>query len=135
MRVSILLSFLIFFTLSATNNSAFAQTNEQARRIVANYDSNQLTTLANSVRRSQALELQKARRAGFRMTFEVKESPRGVEAAPIVGYFAKLQGITEEETPLYYRTLNAAAARSTRTHLIRNSTDIGIPLTGRNLTA
>lgn len=51
------------------------------------------------------------------------------------GGFAELQFISEEGTPIYYRTFNSNAAVSTRTNWLNTGGGLGLQLNGDNLVA
>ncbi len=87
--------------VSVPINKVYSQTELQAQRATSKYDELKLATLAVESRISTQNKIQAAMRAGFRMTFEVK----GGEDAAGPGYFAKLQSLTADGKPIYYRTL------------------------------
>jgi len=129
------LTILILVTCStwALPSTGEAQTASKARIIVAKYNVNALRTIARNFEVKKTALRQEAFNAGFKVTFE-----RGIAAADGAvgkpGIFAELQAVSSDGKPIYYRTFNAAAARSTRTNFLHPQGALGLDLTGENLT-
>lgn len=109
--------------------NCYAQTESQARKIVARYDVNALKTTANRLQVQRTALRQEAVDAGFKIKIE-----QGDASAPQGAVYAELQAVTSDGKPVYYKTLNAAAAQSTRTNFLHPGGGLGLGLTGENLT-
>jgi len=134
MKKTVLLTLAMVFSLNLIDK-ACSQTRPQAQRATLKYDKQKLATLAIESRKSTQTKLQAAMQAGFRMSFTVKSDNKGAGDIEGPGYFAKLHSITADGRPVYYRTLNAAAAISTRTNLLHGTSGLGLNLTGKDLVA
>ncbi|MFK7768570.1 MAG: S8 family serine peptidase [Mariniblastus sp.] len=128
--ISTTLSILV---LAIFGNFTHAQTKAQVQKITANYDVTKLNNLAKQIRKVSQDKYETAIKKGFRVTYEVKGIEKGEKKT--LGYFAKLREVSSDGNPIYYRTLNDAAARSTRTNLLHGSGGLELGLTGKGLTA
>ena len=126
-------SIVVFIGLVPVSES-LAQTEAQSQRATAAYNKAALATLAIQTRQSTNERFQTAVNAGFRVTFDVDAAATKNGGGP--GFFAKLRYLTGDGQPVYYRTFNAAAARSTRTDLLHKvDSGLGLGLSGKDLVA
>jgi subtilisin-like proprotein convertase family protein len=124
MKKKYFLIVLTFFGLMST----FAQTAEEAKKIVANYD-------LNKIKERQAF-YEKQQRA---------EKAKALEAAklnnwPIIikgknGSISELMKLSPEGLPIYYSTDNINAARSTRANHLNTGGSLGLTLDGQGMVA
>lgn len=115
---------LCIFSIS----SIFAQTPSEVREIIKDYD---LAALRQMEQSSTKLYLTK--RSAAEKRAQLLNIPLTLTLAD--GGFAELQDFTPSGDPVYYRTLNVAAARSTRTNHLHIGGSLGFNLEGQNMTA
>ena len=105
-----------------------AQTPEQTQKIISRYNLTALQELESTFYQSYHSQKQKALAAiasrGFSRTIVFED-----------GGIAELQFIDDDGTPIYYRTFNVAAARSTRANHLNSGGTLGLNLDGQNMTA
>ncbi len=118
--------FLLMFFLGSMQ--AFAQTPAQIQEITKDYNQSNLTQLEQ--RFSQINQQQK-------QLAQQQATQRGLATSLLLddGGFAELQRILPDGTPIYYRTFNVDAARSTRTDHLNAGGSLGLNLMGQNMTA
>jgi len=105
-----------------------AQTPEQTQKIISRYNLTALQELESTFYQSYHSQKQKAL---------ATIASRGLSSTIVFedGGFAELQFIDDEGTPIYYRTFNVAAARSTRANHLNSGGTLGLNLDGQNMTA
>jgi len=106
----------------------FAQTTAQIQEITKDYDQSRLSQLEQRLsqinQQQKQLAKQQATQRGLALTLTLDD-----------GGFAELQRILPDGTPIYYRTFNVDAARSTRTNHLNTGGSLGLNLMGQNMTA
>jgi serine protease AprX len=106
--------------------SLFAQTEEQQKAIAAGSNVEELRKLASEYDRAfhenYAKALQMAEEKGWRVTF-VDEN----------GSEHELQGVSEEELPIYKKTLNQGSAVTARVDKINSGGSLGLNLNGQGM--
>lgn len=114
--------------MTVCSTFAFGQTAQEKLEIVKDYNQQELRLLEQEFKaKSEASKrraLQLAAINGWPLTFVTTE-----------GSFAELQGVDENDNPLYYVTSNIGAALSTRTNHLNSGGSLGLNLNGDNLTA
>lgn len=119
-------SLFVFCALTASFQFS-AQTKREVGKIIAGYDTNKISKLQkeelSKSKIEKAFALDYARKKGIPVTKKLAD-----------GGFAELQRI-ENGTPIYYRTFNVDAARSTRTNHLNTNGSLGLNLNGENMTA
>ncbi|MDG1331051.1 MAG: S8 family serine peptidase [Crocinitomicaceae bacterium] len=115
-----------FFTVFS--GFLFGQTTAEKTEIIKDYNQQELSKLEQD----------------FKMEAEVSKE-RAVQLAAINGWpltfttskgsFAELQGVDENDNPLYYVTSNVDASESTRTNHLNSGGSLGLNLNGDNMTA
>lgn len=120
------LTFLLLI-ISFFSNTAFGQTPEEVRKIVANYDLKLLKEKEEFYRRKEQSEKKKALSAA------------AINNWPIViqkedGSLAELMKLSPDGYPMYYSTDNVNAARSTRTNHLHSGGSLGLNLEGQGMT-
>ncbi|MEP0264400.1 S8 family serine peptidase, partial [Dokdonia sp.] len=119
------LSLLVVFLGSM---SVYGQTPSQIQEITKDYDLANLTQLEQKFsqinQQQKQLAKQQATQRGLATTLLLED-----------GGFAELQRILPDGTPIYYRTFNTDAARSTRTDHLNAGGSLGLNLMGQNMTA
>ena len=123
---SIFQGLLMMYALSI-GGSIFAQTPGERARITSNYDKQKMTKLSADIfareKKEKANALEFAKKNNVPVTLRLKD-----------GGFAELQKIVNGK-PVYYRTFNVAAAKSTRTNHLHTGGSLGLNLNGQNMTA
>lgn len=105
-----------------------AQTAAERQNIRANSNISALTTLEAdlsekyNIQKQNALQIAQSQNIPVRLTLED-------------GGIAELQRFAEDGSPIYYRTFNVDAARSTRTNHLNIGGSLGLDLDGQNMTA
>ncbi|GEQ84799.1 hypothetical protein ULMS_03070 [Patiriisocius marinistellae] len=95
---------------------------------MANSNVQELTSLSDSYTQIRAAEKQQAISIAQQRNLPIKLTLED-------GGVAELQRIAEDGSPIYYRTYNVAAARSTRTNHLNIGGSLGLNLDGQNMTA
>lgn len=118
-----LLAFGMFFA-----QTTFGQTNAEKQKIVSQYNLQTLGTLENKFSTEQQQEKQRAIELAKQNGWEIRTTlPDGT--------LIELQKVTADGQPVYYRTFNVDAARSTRTNHLNSGGSLGLNLMGQNMTA
>ncbi|PTX64211.1 putative secreted protein (Por secretion system target) [Kordia periserrulae] len=118
-----LLAFGMFFA-----QTSFGQTDAEKQKIVSQYDLQTLGTLENKFSTEQQQEKQRAIELARQNGWEIRTTlPDGT--------LIELQKVTADGQPVYYRTFNVDAARSTRTDHLNSGGSLGLNLMGQNMTA
>lgn len=115
---------LVLLVLSIT---AFSQTKDQKQKIIQNYNLNKLQNLADQfsnefdINHAKAIEWAKINNKPIKYTKN--------------GVFYELQKLTSDGNPIYYKTHNSDAARSTRANTLHNGGILGLNIEGQGMTA
>ncbi len=123
MKNSYLLS-LLFILFGIT---AYSQTPDDVKKIVANYDLNKLKEKEILYRKKAQIEKQKAEAAA-----RINNWPIVIEGEN--GTRSELMKLTPDGYPMYYTTDNIAAARSTRTNFLHSGGGMNLNLEGQGMT-
>lgn len=107
--------------------AVMAQTPDEAKKIVANYDLGKLKERENFYRKKAKAEKEKAIAVA-----RINNWPLVVEGED--GSFSELMKLTPDGYPMYYTTQNVNAARSTRTNFLHNGGGMGLNLEGQGMT-
>ncbi|MDI9308797.1 MAG: S8 family serine peptidase [Limnohabitans sp.] len=117
---------IVFFAMS-TGIGALAQTENERAKITSGYDKQKMSELlTQSLKKEQEQKkfaLEFARTKNFPITLKLSD-----------GGLAEIQKIVNGK-PIYYRTFNVAAAKSTRTNHINSGGSLGLSLDGQNMIA
>lgn len=108
--------------------SVFAQTEEQQKAIIADSNVEKLRELSleygKTFQENYTKALQLAEEKGWRLTFVDQH-----------GSEHELQGVSEEELPIYKKTLNQGSAVTARVDKINSGGSMGLDLNGQNMRA
>jgi chitodextrinase len=117
---TVLFLFLLF------NVSLFAQTPAEQEKITSRYDNAKLESLQGRLSNKKQLQKEEAIIRAQQRNLPIKVTLED-------GSFAELQYIAEDGSPIYYRTFNVAAAKSTRANFLNNGGGLGLNLDGQNM--
>lgn len=106
----------------------FGQTTEEKMEIIKDYDQQELSKLEQELKKKSDDAKERAHQFAT-----VNGWPLTLTTAK--GSFAELQGVDENNNPIYYITSNVDAAESTRTNHLNSGGSLGLNLNGDNLTA
>ena len=117
----------LIFSLFLMSSVIFSQTKEQIKEIKKANNTEQLKNIEESskLRLTEAKEkaLQMAQIKGWPITFTEN------------GSFHELMKVSEDNQPIYYKTLNQNAAISTRVNHLNTGGSLGLDLEGQGMTA
>tara|TARA_R110000850_G_scaffold271031_2_gene404882 strand:+ start:280215 stop:283850 length:3636 start_codon:yes stop_codon:yes gene_type:complete len=128
MKQFVPLSKIVFSVLLLSYSFVFSQTKEQQDLITSRYDFQKLNQLENQFSSKVSQEKQAAIQYAQQRGIETKITLED-------GGLAELQRIDPDGSLIYYRTLNVAAARSTRTNHLNSGGSLGLNLMGQNMRA
>ncbi|MFC7356087.1 fibronectin type III domain-containing protein [Jejudonia soesokkakensis] len=111
----------LFFSISL-----LAQTKAEQEKITSRYDTSKLETLQGNLTSKKQVQKQEAINQAQQRNLPVKVTLED-------GSIAELQYIAEDGSPIYYRTFNVAAAKSTRANFLNNGGGLGLNLDGQNM--
>ena len=118
--------FTVLFLLLSV--SILAQNKQEKEQIIKKYKLKELNNLKEKYSETYYKEKNKAlllaSKKGWKTSYTDDNS----------SYF-ELVRVTEEGKPLYYRTFNVAAAKSTRTNFLHNNGGLGLNIEGQGMTA
>lgn len=122
------LSKIVFSVLLLSYSFVFSQTKEQQELITSRYDFQKLSQLENQfsskVSQEKQATIQYAQQRGIQTKITLED-----------GGLAELQRIDPDGSLIYYRTLNVAAALSTRANHLNAGGSLGLNLMGQNMRA
>lgn len=106
----------------------FGQTSQEKTAIIRDYNQQELKQLERELFQKEEASRQRALQLA---------SQRGwpLSYVQMNGSYAELQGVDENDNPIYYITSNVNAAKSTRTNFLNSGGGLGLNLNGDNLTA
>ena len=114
--------------LSLLSFSIFAQTQDDIKKITANYDLAKLKEKENFFKSKSQADKQKAIAIALQNNWPIRiEKPDGT--------ISELMRISREGFPIYYTTDNVNAARTTRTNHLNSGGSLGLNLNGQGMTA
>ncbi len=104
----------------------FGQTSSERKEITKVYNKEAMNTLAKELQTKEtsakSAAVSYAKSKNIPVTINLKD-----------GGFAELQKIDKDGTPIYYRTYNVAAAKSTRTNFLNSGGNLGLELDGQGM--
>ncbi|WP_179353434.1 S8 family serine peptidase [Winogradskyella vidalii] len=107
--------------------SVYAQTNPQKEQITSRYNQQVIQDLSENFKKKAKAEkdfaTQMALVNGWPLIIKTEDA------------YMELQKISSEGKPIYYRTFNVAAAKSTRANHLNSGGSLGLSLDGLNMTA
>ncbi len=118
---------IIFLVLVFVFSISYSQTKQQKQQITSNYNIEKLSELSKQFSERYHKEKKEALRLAIINNWEVKFKKEGV--------LYELQRVSSEGKPLYYRTTNLNAAKSTRANHLHNGGTLGLNVEGQNMTA
>ena len=127
MKRTNLLSFNLLLTCLFSTGFVMAQTNDDVKKITSSTNSNELISLEMKTKLKEQQDLEYAKKFA-------KENNIPLVINYNDGGFGQLQRI-EDGKPIYYRTFNVAAARSTRANFLNTGGGLGLALDGQNMIA
>jgi subtilisin-like proprotein convertase family protein len=116
---------ILFLLLSI---SVLSQNKEEKKQIIKNYKLSELRVLKEKYTETYYSEKKKAFAVASQKGWKVNY----IDAK---GSYYELMRVSEEGKPLYYKTLNVAAAESTRTNFLHNNGGLGLNIEGQGMTA
>ncbi|MAZ72048.1 MAG: peptidase S8, partial [Flavobacteriaceae bacterium] len=114
--------------LCTSGGMLFAQTPLEKQAIQATYDLSYLNEMAATYETTYTQQKNATIQRALIDNIPVKLTLED-------GGFAELQRFAEDGSPIYYRTFNVAAARSTRTNHLNIGGSLGLSLDGQNMVA
>ncbi|MDG5491174.1 immunoglobulin-like domain-containing protein [Psychroserpens sp. SPM9] len=117
--------YLMVFMLSVL--TAYSQTSPQKEQIISRYDQQAIQDLSKRLEQEAKAEKVRANllaiQNGWPLIIKNED------------YYMELQKVTSDGKPIYYRTFNVSAARSTRANHLNSGGSLGLNLDGQNMTA
>ncbi|WP_204344411.1 immunoglobulin-like domain-containing protein [Psychroserpens algicola] len=117
--------YLIVFMLSVL--TAYSQTSPQKEQITSRYDQQAIQDLSKRLEQEAKAEKDRATQIAIQNGWPLIIKNEDT--------YMELQKISPEGTPIYYRTFNVSAARSTRANHLNSGGSLGLNLEGQNMTA
>jgi hypothetical protein len=117
---------LLLLTLFAFS-LIFSQTKEEIKEIIKDYDLAKLHQLADNFLAKSTADKAEALRLA-----KIYNWPITIEED---GVFAELIRVSKEGRPIYYKTTNVNAAKSTRANTLHNGGSLGLNIEGQGMTA
>lgn len=127
MKKTNLLLFNLLLTCLFSSGFVIAQTKEDVKRITLNSNSKELISLETKAKLKEQQDLEFAKKFA-------KDNNIPLVINYKDGGFGQLQRI-DEGKPIYFRTFNVAAARSTRANFLNSGGGLGLSLDGQNMIA
>lgn len=119
---------LLLLFLSLLSFSIFAQTQDDIKKITANYDLAKLKEKENFFKSKSQADKQKAIAIALQKNWPIRiEKPDGT--------ISELMRISPQGFPIYFTTDNVNAAKSTRTNHLNSGGSLGLNLNGQGMTA
>jgi trimeric autotransporter adhesin len=128
MRKKLQLAATVLLLVFASAMNAFGQTKQQQEQITSRYDQQSLSELQSHFQGKATLEKQAA-------VLYAQQKGISVKLTLADGGYAELQRIDPDGSLIYFRTMNVAAARSTRTNHVNIGGSTGYNLDGQNMIA
>ncbi|RDK88577.1 S8 family serine peptidase [Marinirhabdus gelatinilytica] len=120
--------YYLALALCTSGGLLFAQTPQEQQTIASSYNLGQLNSLATDFANTYQQQKDAAVQRALIDNIPVRVTLPN-------GGFAELQYFAADGSPIYYRTLNTDAARSTRTDHLNIGGSLGLSLDGQNMTA
>lgn len=111
-----------------TAGVAFSQTEAQKQEIISRYNQEELDALQKRL---------VAKNQDQKQEINNLVTQRGLQKRVVLadGGIAELQYIADDGSPIYYRTFNVNAAKSTRADYLNSGGGLGLSIDGQNMTA
>ena len=111
-----------------TAGVAFSQTEAQKQEIISRYNQEELDALQKRLVAKNQHQKQETNNLA---------TQRGLQKRVVLadGGVAELQYIADDGSPIYYRTFNVYAAKSTRADYLNSGGGLGLSIDGQNMTA
>jgi len=109
-------------------SSALSQTKQQQDKITSRYDLSDLNNLESKFKKERFQKKQEALQVAQKRSLPTRVTLDD-------GGIAELQYIADDGSPIYYRTFNVAAARSTRANFLNSGGGLGLNIDGQNMIA
>ncbi|WP_304156074.1 GEVED domain-containing protein [Mesonia mobilis] len=111
-----------------TAGVAFSQTETQKQEIISRYNQEELDALQKRLVAKNQHQKQETNNLA---------TQRGLQKRVVLadGGVAELQYIADDGSPIYYRTFNVKAAKSTRADYLNSGGGLGLSIDGQNMTA
>ena len=111
-----------------TAGVAFSQTEAQKQEIISRYNQEELDALQKRLVAKNQHQKQETNNLA---------TQRGLQKRVVLadGGVAELQYIADDGSPIYYRTFNVNAAKSTRADYLNSGGGLGLSIDGQNMTA
>ncbi|WP_304152131.1 GEVED domain-containing protein [Mesonia mobilis] len=111
-----------------TAGVAFSQTETQKQEIISRYNQEELDALQKRLVAKNQHQKQETNNLA---------TQRGLQKRVVLadGGVAELQYIADDGSPIYYRTFNVNAAKSTRADYLNSGGGLGLSIDGQNMTA
>ena len=111
-----------------TAGVAFSQTETQKQEIISRYNQEELDALQKRLVAKNQHQKQETNNLA---------TQRGLQKRVVLadGGVAELQYIADDGSPIYYRTFNVYAAKSTRADYLNSGGGLGLSIDGQNMTA
>jgi len=121
----------LLITLTSLWGVAHAQTEEQRKKIISNYDANKIEQIKKEFKQLQ--EQRNASRKTSTFPKFIKSTETGAKNTAENYFFAELQYIDNNGTPIYYQTYNSEAGKSTRTNYLQSGGELNLNLKGKDM--
>jgi subtilisin-like proprotein convertase family protein len=119
--------FLFLVIIALISFSSFGQTQEEIKKITANYDLVKLKEKETYYKKKSQADKQKAIATALQKNWPlIIEKPDGT--------ISELMRISPQGFPIYYTTDNVNAARTTRTNHLNSGGSLGLTLNGQGMT-
>jgi subtilisin-like proprotein convertase family protein len=118
--------FLALF--AALSFAMHAQTAEEAKKIIANYDLKKISEIQHLFKTKEDIEKQKA------VSFALKNN-LPLRTVNVDGTVSEIMKIDPSGFPIYFQTENANAAKSTRASFLNTGGGMGLDLNGQGMVA
>ena len=118
----------MLYSFLLTAGFAFSQTEAQKQEITSRYNQQELNALQKRLLTKNDQRQQEINNLA---------TQRGLQKRVVLadGGIAELQYIAEDGSPIYYRTFNVNAAKSTRANYLNSGGGLGLTIDGQNMTA
>jgi hypothetical protein len=117
----------IFIVLLFIAFSMFGQNSQERQRTIKDYDLSKL----NNLKEKYSKEFYKQKNKALLLAAQKGWKLKFTDAK---GSHHELMGVTKEGNPIYYKTLNADAAISTRANFLHNNGGLGLNIEGQGMT-
>ncbi|MEN8251354.1 MAG: S8 family serine peptidase [Bacteroidota bacterium] len=117
---------ILFLITVLVFSISHSQTRQQKQEITKDYNFEKLSELSSRLLQKQQADKQEALRLAVINNWQVRYSEDGVDY--------ELKCVSEEGNPIYFKTFNANAAKSTRANQLHSGGTLGLNVEGQNMT-